>query len=610
MAVVSARCADVASDAVWTGPREMVRYTDDLYFQYPLCNHRCVMLRIAPLFGRAVSNRNRCAALFAMVVLLSPLPVVGAQLFSLSQTGAQLAVNPGVTFHETGVVAGSSLDFTGGAGSSFLFSLPMLPAAPRSELTVTIGIDFTPLSGDNDFIFGLHDGTRIAGWERSDNSSGSWFVREGALNGIQVPGFSAVQGGLGAVEPFTMVYVLPDGGGDTAFSITEGGDSTSFTFSANALDGDAPLTFFMAREGGAEGYRINLVTISVVDGTPVVTSVTPIDSLSIAGRDFVSSDTRLRASAATISPTLMRRGLQTQLSMIDVRRIARLQRPASALASGGGLAAVAGEEVGLSAGDGQERPWSLWADASLSSTRDDFAATAFSGHVQTLLVGADILWDERLLIGGAVGYEQQDISTGFNAGQQEVDQYLATLYGAYLFGERVSVDAAIGHARMDIAQFRTQPLFGRVDSDLRGRRWFAAANVNLHSAIGALLVDVSTGVLLARDRHEAFNESNGLANPAQNFTLGQWRIGAGFAYPVSGFELFGSGYYVHDFEREPVRVARGQPQPDNDRGEFQVGAGLRYVGGNGISASLEYQTVLGRSNLDSDRVGLNIRVPF
>ena len=112
-----------------------------------------------------------------------------AQLFGRNQTGGQLASNPSITFHETGTVAGNALDFTSGtAGANqFLFELPLVLAATRSDLTVFVGIDFTPLSGDNDFIFGLHDGSSINAWERADNGDGQWFAREGAVAGTAVP---------------------------------------------------------------------------------------------------------------------------------------------------------------------------------------------------------------------------------------------------------------------------------------------------------------------------------------------------------------------------------------------------------------------------------------
>ena len=42
-----------------------------------------------------------------------------------------------------------------------------------------------------------------------------------------------------------------------------------------------------------------------------------------------------------------------------------------------------------------------------------------------------------------------------------------------------------------------------------------------------------------------------------------------------------------------------------DRTELQLGGGIRYLGSQGISASLEYTTIQGRTNVDADIIGVS-----
>jgi hypothetical protein len=183
------------------------------------------------------------------------------------QTGADLAVNPNVTFFETGSIAGSALDFTSGTVGMdrMLFRWDFLPASSRGQLTVTISVDFTPLTLDNDFRFGLTDDVSINGWSRADNDGGSAYRAEGPVSGTDVAhlNYTLAQLGLGAVQPLTLTYNLPDDAGGTQFQITEGAASASTSFIVNPLAGDNALSFFMARNHTDEGYRLNSLSITV-----------------------------------------------------------------------------------------------------------------------------------------------------------------------------------------------------------------------------------------------------------------------------------------------------------------------------------------------------------
>jgi len=83
-----------------------------------------------------------------------------------------------------------------------------------------------------------------------------------------VPEFEGRDTGLGVVEPFTLEYTIARNAGDpTKFRVSEGLHSHEETFSTFELDGDLPLRFFMAREQTNEDYRVNSVSISIIEIT-------------------------------------------------------------------------------------------------------------------------------------------------------------------------------------------------------------------------------------------------------------------------------------------------------------------------------------------------------
>ena len=179
----------------------------------------------------------------------------------------------------------------------------------------------------------------------------------------------------------------------------------------------------------------------------------------------------------------------------------------------------------------------------------------------------------------------------------------------------MSLDALVGYGDFGLDQTRTQ--FGAtVSGSQDASAIFGGANLTFCRSIGDLLVDASTAVLYARMRLDAFTESNPLPptgileNPSGRVRIGQWQIGTNVAYPYADLEIFGSAFYVYDFDRTEVSVGPTQAVPSVDKSEFQLGAGVRYIGIDDVIASLEYRTVQGRNDIDSDSVNFNLSFEF
>lgn len=237
-----------------------------------LCSQRTNFLSTLSVALHNLKTFSHCMGLFKLIASLiiggficSPSGFGVTLIFSSLQTGAQLTTNPNVTLYESPAINGSSLDWPSTTNNLVnIMEWSLLPAAPRPELVVNIQFDYTPLSGDNDIMFGLHDGTNNSGWERSDNGSGSWWSREGPVNGINVPtSFSQHASGLGGVDPFTLTYTLPDEMNAALLNATENGLTTTFAFTNYPVDEDSALTFWIGRQSG-ESYRLNSLDIQIV----------------------------------------------------------------------------------------------------------------------------------------------------------------------------------------------------------------------------------------------------------------------------------------------------------------------------------------------------------
>lgn len=355
----------------------------------------------------------------------------------------------------------------------------------------------------------------------------------------------------------------------------------------------------------ASGTRVDV--FGPVSHLGTLMSSTPI---LIAGVDVLSSSTAERASSSTSLPAIQLRTVAPLLANLGTRTSLWLQQtgarpvPVSTAATTG---MAAGEtELGIR----------VWGNVEGRSFRDTFPTTAFEADVHALTVGADMPIGDSILVGVVAAYEDQEVDTFFNTGSQTIDQYQGAVYGGWLFGERFSLDGAIGYARMDIEQDRGLPGFGIISSSTDGHRWFASVNLNAYYELGPALLDASTGVLYARDRLAAFTESNGLVNPGQTTRLGQWRIGVQITLPLrqrllgGDLSLYASTFHVKDFERTRVRVAPNQLLPRDDDTELELATGVRYQAGESTTASLEYVTVLGRASFESRVLSGNLSVSF
>jgi len=135
--------------------------------------------------------------------------------------------------------------------------------------------------------------------------------------------------------------------------------------------------------------------------------------------------------------------------------------------------------TGLNAGDGSTVPYGVWGNYSYSDYDNDLSSTAFDGDSHSFLGGVDFSFWENTVLGVAFGYDNSDIDTTFNGGNQDTDTYTIAPYFGALLTDTLSLDFNVGYSRVDFDQFRVEPgTTARITSSPDADRWFGALNLN------------------------------------------------------------------------------------------------------------------------------------
>ena len=260
---------------------------------------------------------------------------------------------------------------------------------------------------------------------------------------------------------------------------------------------------------------------------------------------------------------------------------------------------------------------SVWASMAWSTFDEDHPTIAFNGDSISGFLGGDYLFTDRLIAGLAVGAENTDVTSTFNAGGSNSDGITGLGYAAFVLNRYLSADASFGYTGVyDIDQRRTAlglPITGSTD----GWRWFGAANINGTYTIDGWTASANAGYLRSSSHTDGFTESNGNVVPSGNTELGQVRVGGRVSYSLPALQPnlpritpFVSGLFEWDHDRTKISVAQGQAVPPDDRTDFVVGGGLNFAFSDRISGGIEATTVLGRANFNATTVSGNIRFVF
>ncbi len=273
----------------------------------------------------------------------------------------------------------------------------------------------------------------------------------------------------------------------------------------------------------------------------------------------------------------------------------------------------------------------IWGNVSNASLDDTFVNTPFKSNDRNAIIGADLLVNERFIVGAAFGYEDSNVETLLNAGHQDISGYTLSGYAAASLGRHISLDGNFGYANTDIDQTRLVSAFevaagtalagagagATAGSSVNADRWFVAVNLNGNWDFNHVLVNGHGGYLYSRENQDASTETAASAAGAlftspiasRSFELGQWRIGGELSYDYQSFlEPFVGLDYLYNNTRTKLRLAPGLKQPSNDRSELQYTAGMRYFGDNGISGTVQYTVSGSKTDMNYSAFMLTLRL--
>jgi hypothetical protein len=414
-----------------------------------------------------------------------------------------------------------------------------------------------------------------------NDQAGTSFAGVGTATDADGPSSLQVSGSLLGTQIY--IYILATAADGTQSAVSGSGTYVSptidFTFSGSDIVGDTC------------SILDGIATLSFGTGAFVPSESTPIEG-TITRDNYIAARTNAGILAARFND--VRRGKQ------GLSRVASL---------GQGIM-LSGSYNGAAAGGGWTAPLGMWASYVRSDSKDDFVSTASKSTRNTVFAGTDIQPWDNALIGIALGFEDGSTRTRFNDGKEKTTGFTLAPYFGWFISDLISFDLSGGYTDLSITQYRTTATGAQVNSDPDSARWFANGNVSLTYQTSSLLFTGTTGLLWARQTVDSYREDNDNLVGKSSSNLGQFRIGGELAYLAGAFEPYVNATYSYDFTRTRINFAPGVTAPNNDDDDVQLGAGLRYIGSNGLSGSLEYSTILSRSNYDEDVFSATVRWNF
>ncbi|MBL1141990.1 MAG: autotransporter outer membrane beta-barrel domain-containing protein [Proteobacteria bacterium] len=284
----------------------------------------------------------------------------------------------------------------------------------------------------------------------------------------------------------------------------------------------------------------------------------------------------------------------------------------SALAGAGLLAGTQTYNMegttGLNAGDIFSVPYGVWGNYSYSDFDNDLSTTAFDGSTHGFLGGIDFLYWESTVFGIAFGYDNSDIDTTFNTGNQDTDSFTFAPYFGTVLTDTLSLDFNIGYSNVQYDQYRTAAAT-RIFSSPNADRWFGSLNLNALKVVNNWILGARVGALFAKSNIDSYTESDTTVVAQSRTKVGTISIAGDVAYSYGNFEPFINLAYQNDFSLQNITTATA-PAPSNDKNDILMTAGIRYFEKSGISGNLEYSKRLVRDNFDEDRFSLTFRIDY
>jgi outer membrane autotransporter protein len=251
----------------------------------------------------------------------------------------------------------------------------------------------------------------------------------------------------------------------------------------------------------------------------------------------------------------------------------------------------------------------LWVNMGYTSLENDNINTAYDGRALTALVGVDTRPIDPVTVGIAFGFENVDLDTTFNRGNQEWNGYTGTVYGVYRFLRNYSVDASASYSRLDTDVSRlNSAATGSYDSD----RLMGAVNVNGNWGFEKWRFGATVGYLYLHQEDAAYFES-GLGNNRVSgniISIGQGRAGVKLGYDFGQIEPYVKGRVEHEFISPGTQFVGPGVFVSPDTTGFVVGLGANLRVNDRLTGTVEATTNQGREDQEIWGISGTLRFRF
>lgn len=288
-----------------------------------------------------------------------------------------------------------------------------------------------------------------------------------------------------------------------------------------------------------------------------------------------------------------------------------VNRQSSLAPSGNGLTAGLGDGKGKASGSAPQRA-GVWLNGAYNWLENKQEGAKFDGGITNVMGGADYLVTDRILVGLAAGYENQDIKTKFNNGKMEGNGLTLAPYFAFILNKNISFDLTVGHSWVDYDVSRGN---GSITGSTNGDRWFSTVNANYGTTINNWQLGAALGYLYTQEKQDAYNESNGNRVDATDTHLGQARLTGkvGYLAPTSFGYLnpYGSARLEYDLVKDaPGTVDAAGTLASHDNFGVTFGLGVAAGIGDATTVNLEGTTTQFRDNQNVYGVSGTVRYKF
>jgi outer membrane autotransporter protein len=263
---------------------------------------------------------------------------------------------------------------------------------------------------------------------------------------------------------------------------------------------------------------------------------------------------------------------------------------------------------GMSAGD-MPGTLGVWVNGAHTWIDNDDPGGEFDGGLTTAMAGLDYKFNDRFLLGLALGYEDTDIDTSFNAGRFDGDGITVAPYAAYMIASNVWVDLSGGYSAINYDTGRAgNTITGEFDAD----RYFINAGIAAHYLFDRVRLSPRASILYVTEDQDRYVESNGTVVGANDIDLGRASFGGELGYQLGdGIEPYLRAALEWDFAHEDgVPLTVNRLSQTHDVGGL-LGGGVNLFLSDAVSANLEASSnSIGREDLDTYSVSGRLRISF